>query len=298
MHAADTPAVATPLLHLRLAERPASRVLWGGRCYVVPWRDGSVLVGATVEDREGGGRVPGGAGFAEALETGRLDGGAVGRFLLGGERLLREWEVSWLPGYEDSRPVRVGNAAFDQLQLDVYGEVLDALYQARRGGMNGSDEAWSLTCSIVKHLESIWQRPDEGIWEVRGGAQHFTHSKVMAWVAMDRAIRTAEEFGREGPLDRWREVRQRIHDEVCARGYDEELGSFVQAYDSKLLDASLLLIPLVGFLPVEDPRVKGTIATIRMMNGNDRTRFTDQSSTRLSNGCANICPGRPRERMP
>ncbi|MBA3889697.1 MAG: glycoside hydrolase family 15 protein [Gemmatimonadaceae bacterium] len=181
---------------------------------------------------------------------------------LGGERILREWEVPWLPGYEDSKPVRIGNAAFDQLQLDVYGEVLDALYQARRGGMNGSNEAWSLTCSIVNHLETIWQKPDEGIWEVRGGAQHFTHSKVMAWVAVDRAIRTAEEFEREGPLDRWRETRQRIHDEVCERGYDEELGSFVQAYDSRLLDASLLLIPLVGFLPVDDPRMIGTIAAI------------------------------------
>ena len=181
---------------------------------------------------------------------------------LGGERLLREWEVEWLPGYEGSRPVRVGNAAFDQVQIDVYGEVLDALYQARRGGMNGSREAWSLTCAIVNHLETIWRGPDEGIWEVRGGRQHFTHSKVMAWVALDRAIRYSEEFDRPGPVARWRETRRQIHDEVCTRGFDPELGSFVQAYESKLLDASLLLIPLVGFLPADDPRVKGTVAAI------------------------------------
>jgi GH15 family glucan-1,4-alpha-glucosidase len=158
--------------------------------------------------------------------------------------------------------VRVGNAAFGQLQLDVYGEVLDALYQARRGGMDGSDEVWALTCSIVSHLEEIWERPDEGIWEVRGEPQHFTHSKVMAWVALDRAIRTAEEFGRVGPVARWKVARQRIHDEVCTRGYDPELRSFVQAYGSTLLDASLLLIPLVGFLPADDPRVIGTVAAI------------------------------------
>ena len=181
---------------------------------------------------------------------------------LAGERLLREWELPWLPGYEDSRPVRVGNAAFDQLQLDVYGEVLDALYQGRRSGMKGSDEAWSLTCSIVEHLETIWQRPDEGLWEVRGGPQHFTHSKVMAWVALDRAIRYAEEFGREGPLERWRATRAQIHAEVCERGYDPEVGAFVQAYGSPLLDASLLLIPIVGFLPPDDPRVAGTVRAV------------------------------------
>ena len=181
---------------------------------------------------------------------------------LAGERQLREWELPWLPGYEDSRPVRVGNAAFDQLQLDVYGEVLDALYQARRGGLPQSDEAWQLSCSLVRHLEQVWQRPDEGIWEVRGPRQQFTHSKVMAWVALDRAIRATEEFGRKGPVDQWRASRQRIHDEVCAHGYDASLGTFVQAYGSTQLDASLLMIPLVGFLPPEDPRVRGTVAAI------------------------------------
>jgi GH15 family glucan-1,4-alpha-glucosidase len=181
---------------------------------------------------------------------------------LAGERQLREWEVPWLPGYEDSRPVRVGNAAFGQLQLDVYGEVLDALYQARRGGMAGSDDAWSLASALVNHLETIWQQPDEGIWEVRGDPQHFTHSKVMSWVALDRAIRATEEFGREGPVARWRATRQRIHDEVCARAFDVELNSFVQAYDSQQLDASVLLVPLVGFLPPDDPRVRGTVEAV------------------------------------
>ena len=197
-----------------------------------------------------------------------------------GERLLREWEVEWLPGYADSRPVRVGNAAHGQLQLDVYGEVLDALYQGRRGGLAESDDAWRLTSALVSHLETIWQRPDEGIWEVRGGAQHFTHSKVMAWVALDRAIRGAEEFGRAGPLDRWRATRQRIHDEVCARGYDPALGSFVQAYGSTQLDASLLLVPLVGFLPADDPRVVGTVTAVeRRLMSDGLVRRYDTAAT-------------------
>ncbi|MGZ8455282.1 MAG: glycoside hydrolase family 15 protein [Gemmatirosa sp.] len=179
-----------------------------------------------------------------------------------GERLQREWEVPWLPGYENSRPVRVGNAAADQLQLDVYGEVLDALFQARRGGLPGSTEAWQLACAMVAHLETVWHQPDEGLWEVRGGRQHFTHSKVMTWVALDRVIRATEQFGLEGPVDQWRALRTRVHAEVCDRAFDAELGSFVQAYGSKQLDASLLLIPLVGFLPPHDPRVRGTVARI------------------------------------
>jgi GH15 family glucan-1,4-alpha-glucosidase len=188
---------------------------------------------------------------------------------LAGERHLREWELPWLPGYENSRPVRIGNAAHSQRQLDVYGEVLDALYQARRGGLSASEEAGRLASALVTHLGKIWQEPDEGLWEVRGEPQHFTHSKVMAWVALDRAIRAVEEFGGTGPLDAWRLTRQRIHDEVCARGFDRDLGSFVQAYGSRQLDASLLLIPLVGFLPATDPRVVGTVAAIeqRLMDG-------------------------------
>ena len=179
-----------------------------------------------------------------------------------GERHLREWEVPWLPGYEDARPVRVGNAAYSQLQIDVFGEVADALLQARRGGLPSSPEAWQLGCALVSHLETIWDRPDEGLWEVRGGAQHFTHSKVMAWVALDRMLKGATQFGYDGPFDRWRALRERIHAQVCREGFDASLGSFVQAYGSKQLDASLLQIPIVGFLPPDDPRVLGTVAAI------------------------------------
>jgi GH15 family glucan-1,4-alpha-glucosidase len=181
---------------------------------------------------------------------------------LSGERHLREWEVTWLPGYANSKPVRVGNAAHDQLQLDVYGEVLDALYQARKGGLPISEEALRLGYTLVGHLQSIWQQPDEGLWEVRGPRQHFTHSKVMAWVALDRAIRGAEELGQPAPLESWKATRQQIHDEVCTRGFDAARNTFVQAYDSTQLDASLLLIPLVGFLPADDPRVRGTVEAI------------------------------------
>ena len=181
---------------------------------------------------------------------------------LRGERMLREWEVSWLPGYEGASPVRVGNAAHAQFQLDVFGEVMDALHQARLGGLAESDEAWRLQRALADHMERAWSRPDQGLWEVRGGPQHFTHSKVMAWVAVDRAVQGAERFGLPGPVDRWRALRDRIHAEVCERGYDRSLQSFVQAYDSKQLDASALLIPLVGFLPASDPRVHGTVRCI------------------------------------
>jgi GH15 family glucan-1,4-alpha-glucosidase len=181
---------------------------------------------------------------------------------LAGEHHLREWEVPWLPGYEGSLPVRVGNAAYDQLQLDVYGEVMDTLLQARLGGLSPSAEAWRLQRALVAHLESIWDRPDHGLWEVRAGPQHFTHSKVMAWVAVDRAIKSAEQFGLDGPLDHWRALRQCIHEEVCRNGFNHELGAFVQSYGSKYLDASLLLMPIVGFLPPSDPRVQGTVKAI------------------------------------
>src|SRR5262249_44589137 len=170
--------------------------------------------------------------------------------------------VPWLPGYEGSRPVRIGNAACSQLQLDTFGEVNDALYQARCKGLAASDSGWALQLALLTHLEDIWTEPDEGIWEMRGGRQHFTYSKVMAWLAFDRAIKSAEQFGLEGPLDHWREVAAAIHADVCDRGYDRELGTFVQSYGSKQLDASLLLLPIVGFLPPEDPRVRETLRVI------------------------------------
>jgi GH15 family glucan-1,4-alpha-glucosidase len=179
-----------------------------------------------------------------------------------GERRLPEWEVSWLPGYEDSRPVRIGNAAAGQFQLDVYGEVVDVLYQAAHRGLGRKPAGWEMGRVLLEHVEKVWQEPDEGLWEVRGPRQHFTHSKVMAWVALDRALRSMKEFRLDGPTDRWRRLCNRIHEDVCSKGYDAERGSFVQAYGSKQLDASLLLVPIVGFLPPEDPRVRGTLAAI------------------------------------
>jgi GH15 family glucan-1,4-alpha-glucosidase len=181
---------------------------------------------------------------------------------IGGERRLVEWTVGNLPGYQGAAPVRVGNAASEQLQLDVYGELMDALYQAAHTGLVPPDSAWQLQRLLVLHLEKIWHQPDEGIWEVRGGRRHFTFSKVMAWVAIDRAIRTAEEFGLHGPLEAWRKLRDKIHDSVCTNGVDAARNCFVQSYGSQLLDASLLLIPLVGFLPPDDQRIVATVAAI------------------------------------
>ena len=179
-----------------------------------------------------------------------------------GERRLDEYAVPWLPGYEGSAPVRIGNAAAGQVQLDVYGEVLDALYVARKAGLAFDATSWSLECAMACHLETIWDQPDDGIWEVRGGRRHFTHSKVMAWVAFDRAVRSATEFGLEAPVDRWRAVRDAIHAQVCEHGFDAAQNSFVQSYGSTALDASLLLIAVVGFLPPDDPRIRGTLAAI------------------------------------
>jgi GH15 family glucan-1,4-alpha-glucosidase len=181
---------------------------------------------------------------------------------IAGERRLTEWETSWLPGYEGSLPVRIGNAAYGQRQLDVFGEVMDALHQARRKGLAGSESGWALQIAFLDHLERIWKEPDEGIWEVRGGAQQFTYSKAMAWLAFDRAIKSAEQFNLAGPVDRWRSLAAEIHADVCRRGFDRQLGSFVQAYGSKQLDASLLLLPAIGFLPANDRRVRGTVDAI------------------------------------
>ncbi|WP_084958263.1 glycoside hydrolase family 15 protein [Thermoactinospora rubra] len=179
-----------------------------------------------------------------------------------GERRLPEMQLDWLPGYEGSRPVRIGNAAVNQLQLDVYGEVMNCLYSARTSGLAADERAWSIQRELLAYVEEHWDEPDEGLWEVRGPRRHFTHSKVMCWVAVDRAIKYVENFGRVGPLDRWRALRERIHQEICDKGFDTVRGTFTQSYGSSELDAALLLIPLVGFLPIDDPRVTGTVAAI------------------------------------
>ena len=182
---------------------------------------------------------------------------------LAGERRLDERTLDWLPGYEDSKPVRIGNAACSQLQLDVYGEVMDALYVACKAGLDGSDAAWGLQRALLAHLEKCWTEPDSGLWEVRGPARHFTYSKVMAWVAFDRGVKHVEQYGYEGPVERWREVRERIHADVCRNGWNEKRGAFVQFYGCDELDASLLLLPITGFLPCSDPRVRSTIEAIQ-----------------------------------
>ncbi|HMC54804.1 MAG TPA: glycoside hydrolase family 15 protein [Gemmatimonadaceae bacterium] len=181
---------------------------------------------------------------------------------IAGERHLWERELPWLPGFEQSAPVRVGNAAAGQLQLDVFGEVLDALFHARREGQPPVPEAWRLERALVEHLATIADRPDHGMWEVRGPAAHFTHSKVMVWVAVDRALKSAETFGLEAPLDNWRSWRDALHAEICEKAYDSNLGAFVQSYGSRQLDASVLLMSEVGFLPPDDPRIRGTIAAV------------------------------------
>ena len=183
-------------------------------------------------------------------------------YAVSGERRLTEWEVPWLSGYEKSRPVRIGNAAHSQLQLDVYGELMDALYQGRLGGLPENKRAWAIQCALLAHLEAIWREPDDGIWEVRSGRKQFTYSKVMAWVAFDRAIKSADEFSMEGPIGKWRDIRDAIHADVCRHGYDRQRGSFVQIYGEPQLDATLLLIPSLGFLPPDDPRVVSTIEAI------------------------------------
>jgi GH15 family glucan-1,4-alpha-glucosidase len=179
-----------------------------------------------------------------------------------GQRRLLEWEADWLPGYEGARPVRVGNAAHAQLQLDVYGELMDAFHQARVAKLELDETTWDVECKVLEHLEEIWSLPDSGIWERRGGDKHYVLSKVMTWVAFDRAIKSAEQFGLDGPLDRWKQLRDTIHRDVCEKGFDREQNTFVQFYGSKLLDASILLLPGVGFLPGDDPRVRGTLAAI------------------------------------
>lgn len=179
-----------------------------------------------------------------------------------GQRRLLEWEAAWLPGYEGAKPVRVGNAAHAQLQLDVYGELIDAFHQWRVAKLEMDHTSWELECTVLQHLAGQWDKPDHGIWERRGAARHYVLSKVMTWVAFDRGIKSAETFGYKAPLVKWRVLRDAIHCDVCANGFDPELNSFVESYGSKMLDASILLLPSVGFLPPEDPRVRGTIAAV------------------------------------
>jgi GH15 family glucan-1,4-alpha-glucosidase len=188
---------------------------------------------------------------------------------LRGERRLTEWIVDWLPGYANSKPVRAGNAAHQQFQLDVYGEVMDAFEQSRKGGLAATEAGWELQRALVEHVATCWQEPDHGIWETRGPKQHFVYSKVMTWVCFDRAIKAIEQHGLEGPIDRWREMCQAIHDEVCDRGFDHERNTFRAAYDSDLLDASLLLLAQTGFVTPDDPRFVGTVEAIEKTLMND-----------------------------
>ncbi len=215
-------------------------------------------------------------------------------YAVGGQRRVPEQTLDWLPGYAGSTPVRIGNAAHEQFQLDVYGEVMDVLHQARVHGLEWSDHAWSLQRNLMDFLEGVWDMPDEGIWEVRGPRRHFTHSKVLAWVAFDRAVQAVERWGLQGPIDRWRRLRQDIHDEVCLEGFNTELNSFTQSYGSEELDASTLLIPLVGFLPAHDPRVIGTVEAIQrdlMRDG-----FVERYRTQEHNDSRR--PHRPRRSVP
>lgn len=179
-----------------------------------------------------------------------------------GQRRLLEWEAGWLDGYEGAQPVRIGNAAHAQLQLDVYGELIDAFHQSRMAKLKLDDETWALECNVLNHLAEVWDEPDHGIWERRGEPRHYVFSKVMTWVAFDRGIKSAETFGFKAPLLHWQALRDAIHRDVCHRGFDAEENAFVESYGSKLLDASLLLLPAVGFLPGSDPRIRSTIAAV------------------------------------
>ncbi|MEJ0074406.1 MAG: glycoside hydrolase family 15 protein [Alphaproteobacteria bacterium] len=179
-----------------------------------------------------------------------------------GERRLTEWEVSWLPGYENSAPVRIGNAAHEQLQLDVFGEVMDTLHQGRRGGLAASEAGWDVQIALLRHLATIWKEPDHGIWEVRTGPMHFTYSKAMCWVAFDRAIKSAEMFGLPGEVKRWRKLCGEIHDQVCRKAWNARRNTFTRSYGSRDLDASLLLLAPIGFLKPDDPRYRSTVEAI------------------------------------
>jgi GH15 family glucan-1,4-alpha-glucosidase len=213
---------------------------------------------------------------------------------LSGERRIGEQEIGSLAGYAGSRPVRIGNAASEQRQLDVYGEVLDSLHLDRCSGLSPEDDAWSMQLGLLEFLESAWAEPDRGLWEMRGDDQHYVHSKVMAWVGFDRAVRAVERFGLDGPVDRWRALRDEVHAEVCDKGYDAKRRTFTQSYGSKALDAATLLIPQVGFLPGDDPRVVGTVDAVQkeLMDGGFLRRY-DNKHTRdgfdSEEGCFLAC---------
>ena len=196
-----------------------------------------------------------------------------------GERRMTEFELPWLPGYQGAAPVRVGNAASDQLQLDIYGEVMNALHRARAGGLQHEASAWSLQCVMLEHLEKIWRQPDEGLWEVRGDRRHFTFSKIMVWVAFDRSLKDAEHYGLEAPIEHWRQLRDTIHATICDQGFDAGLNAFTQSFGSREMDASLLLISSVGFLPPHDPRVRGTVAEIerQLLKGGFVLRYNTEA---------------------
>ncbi|GGM46835.1 glucoamylase [Longimycelium tulufanense] len=207
-----------------------------------------------------------------------------------GERHLVEWELHWLPGYRESRPVRVGNAAFCQLQLDVYGEVMDALHLARERGVPERPESWAMQRGMLRHLERVWQQPDRGLWEVRGPDRHFTHSRVMVWVAFDRAVRAVEQYGLPGPVDRWRELRELVHTEVLTKGWNDELGAFTQYYGGRELDAATLLIPAVGFLSGDDERVVGTLTAVEaeLKDGDVVRRYTTHTEQSHVDGISGL----------
>lgn len=195
---------------------------------------------------------------------------------IGGERRLPEYELGWLKGYEGSRPVRIGNDAHTQVQLDIYGEVMDGLYTARRHGIQPDDDTWNVQLQLLKYLQDHWRDKGCGIWEMRGPPRHFTHSKVMAWVAFDRGVKAVENFGLDGDVERWRALRNTIHEEVCEKAFSSKHNAFVQYYGGETLDAALLLMPLVGFLSPDDPRIKGTVAAIQsnLMNNGFVMRYS------------------------
>jgi GH15 family glucan-1,4-alpha-glucosidase len=206
---------------------------------------------------------------------------------IAGERRLTEWEVPWLPGYHGARPVRIGNAAAEQRQHDLYGEVMDTMHHARLNQLPSSEAGWPLQIKLLEHLESLWEQPDRGMWEIRGEPRHFTHSKVMTWVAFDRAIKSAEQFQLQGPVEHWQRMRHHIHQQVCQRAYNSDLGAFVQSYDGRELDASELLLAQVGFLPPTDPRIRGTVEAIGrelMADGLIRRYRTEQGIDGLPPG--------------